>query len=92
MARRKAAAGPLMLARIAFASSETLARRWWLMATGSCSAGEYRRMLLEKLKASQQMGAAAMSKNPSLAKLLTPWDRATRRNARRLRKKPGWRL
>jgi len=49
-------------------------------------------MLLEKLKASQQMGAAAMSKNPSLAKLLTPWDRATRGNARRLRKKRGWRL
>ena len=88
MARRRAAAGPLMLAHIALASSETIARRWWMMATGSCSAAEYQRMVLEKLKASQQMSVAAMF-NPSPAKLFAPWYRATRRNARRLRKKPG---
>ena len=90
MARRRAPAGPLMLASIALASSETIARRWWMMATGSCSPAEYQRMVLEKLKASQQMSTAALSKDPSLAKFFAPWYRATRRNARRLRKKPIW--
>ena len=90
MARRKGPAGPLMLAHIVLASSETVARRCWMMVTGTCSAKEYRRMVLEKLKASRQMSAAAMSKDPSLAKLFAPWYRATRRNARRLRKKRGW--
>ena len=89
MARRNSPAGPLMLAHIFLASSETIAHRWWMMATGNCSPAEYQRMVLEKLKASQQMGAAALSSNPSLAKLFAPWYRATRRNARRLRRKPG---
>jgi len=89
MARRKAPAGPFMLAQIFLASSETIAHRWWMMATGNCSPAEYQRMVLEKLKASQQMSAAALSGDTSLAKLFAPWYRATRRNARRLRKKPG---
>jgi hypothetical protein len=88
MAKRKAPAGPFMLAHIFLASSETVARRCWMMATGTCSAEEYQRMVLEKLRASQQMSAAALSGDPSLAKLFAPWYRATRRNARRLRKKP----
>jgi hypothetical protein len=92
MARRKAPAGPLMLASIALASSETIARRWWMMATGSCSAAEYQRMVVEKLKASQQMSAAALSGDASPAKLFAPWYRATRRNARRLRKNSGWKF
>jgi hypothetical protein len=87
MARRKPPAAPLMLAQIVLASSETIAHRWWLMATGSCSAEEYQRMVLEKLKASQQMSAAALSTDASLAKFFAPWYRATRANARRLRKK-----
>ena len=90
MARRKSLAGPLMLAQIVLASSETIAHRWWMMATGICSPAEYQRMVLEKLKATQQMSAAALSRDPSLAKLFAPWYRATRRNARRLRRKPGW--
>ena len=92
MARRKAPAGPLMLAHIVLASSETIAHRWWMMATGNCSPTEYQRMVLEKLKASQLMSVAALSKDPSFTKLFAPWYRATRRNARRLRKKPGWNL
>ena len=89
MARRKSPAGPLMLAQIALASSETIAHRWWMMATGRCSPAEYQRMVLEKLEASQQMSLAALSTNPSPAKLFAPWYRATRRNARRLRNKPS---
>ena len=89
MARRKSPAGPLMLTNIFLASSETIAHRWWMMMTGRCSPAEYQRMVLEKLKASQQMSVAALSGDPSFAKLFAPWYRATRRNARRLRKKPG---
>ena len=88
MARQRAPIGG-MLAHIVLESSETIAWRWWMMLTGTCSAEEYRRMVLEKLKASQQMSAAALSRDPSLAKLFAPWYRATRRNARRLRRNPA---
>jgi hypothetical protein len=58
-----------------------------MMASGNCSPSEYRRMILEKIKAMQQMGVAMVSRNASIEKLLTPWHRGAQRNVRRLRKR-----
>jgi hypothetical protein len=85
--KRSKALLPVMLAELAFASAETIARRTWMMATGSCSPAEYQRMLMEKVKAAQQSGMAALSsKRVKNTALLAPWHRAARHNAKRLRR------
>jgi hypothetical protein len=71
--------------RLALTSTETIARRWWMMATGSCSPSEYELMVSEKLKASLEMGAIMAGKRPTMRKLMAPWSRGARRNVRRLR-------
>lgn len=77
---------PLTVFQIAMNAAETVARRSWMMASGRLSPAEYHRMFDEKIRALQQTGMAMVSKDPSIAKLLKPWDVATRRNAKRLRR------
>jgi hypothetical protein len=72
---------------MAMASGETIARRWWMMASGQCSPREYERMTTEKVTAALAMGAAMLSATPQPAALLRPWYLGARRNARRLRAK-----
>jgi len=78
-----------MLAELALSSWETIARRGWMMATGACPPGEYRRMTSEK-------GAAALRSTLSLASgrhrdaaaaWIAPWHRRAAANAKRLRKR-----
>lgn len=78
---------PLTIFQMAMSSAETIARRSWMMASGTCPPAEYRRMILEKLNATQQMGVAMVSKNATVEKLLKPWHRGVRRNVKRLRKR-----
>jgi hypothetical protein len=83
--RKPNAAG--MLAELAFASAETIARRTALMASGRCTPAEYRRMVAEKLDAARRSGFAALAPGVTGAGLLAPWHAVARRNSRRLRRR-----
>jgi len=74
-----------MLAELALASWQTIAYRMSMMALGTCSAAEYRRMTTEKIVAAQRSVLAAMLPlgNRETA-ILAPWHRAASANAKRL--------
>lgn len=78
---------PLLLAELAIASWETALRRTAMMAAGTCSSAEYRRMVLEKAEAAQRSALALMtlSGQEGLRALLAPWHSRARANAKRLR-------
>ncbi len=78
---------PLMMAQLTFASMETIARRTLMMARGTCSPAEYRRMVHEKARAMQISGMRAMRGQTNLASLLTPFHSRASANAKRLRRK-----
>jgi len=77
---------PMMMARLAAASWETIFRRSMMMAQGTCSPAEYRRMAAEKLAAMQLSTTALMSGRDETA-VLAPFVSRARANAKRLRKK-----
>ena len=78
----------LMFAELAIASWETVMHRSRMMAEGSCSAAEYRRMLTEKLRAAERSALALMKpRGLRLDAALRPWHRRARANARRLRRR-----
>jgi len=85
--RRAAPPLPLMMAELTWASWETVARRTWMMADGSCSMAEYQRMVLEKTRAAQRSVLALMLPGVTLAAAMAPWHGPAVANARRLRKK-----
>jgi hypothetical protein len=78
-----------MFAELAVSAGETIARRSSLIATGRCSAAEYRRMISEKAAAAQASMAAVAGAAPggALEAAMMPWLDATRANAKRLRRK-----
>ena len=78
-----------MLAELSLASWETVARRSVMMARGTCSPAEYRRMVAEKTAATLEMaGLLARRGHPaSPAALLAPWHMRATANAKRLRKR-----
>lgn len=78
---------PLMMAELTWASLETMARRTWMMADGSCSMAEYQRMVLEKARAAQRSAFALMVPGVTLAAAMAPWHGPAVANARRLRRK-----
>lgn len=78
---------PVMMAELAWASWETMARRAWMMADGTCSIDEYQRMVQEKMRAAQRSAFALMLPGVTLASAMAPWHRPAIANARRLRKK-----
>jgi hypothetical protein len=77
---------PIMMARLAAASWETIFRRSLMMAQGTCSPAEYQRMATEKLAAIQSSTAALMSGRGDAA-MLAPFVNKARANAKRLRRK-----
>ena len=79
---------PFMFAELAVSASETIVRRTSLIATGQCSAAEYRRMVLEKAAAAQASMVAVANAAPgtALEAAVSPWLDSARANARRLRK------
>jgi hypothetical protein len=78
---------PLMMAELTWASWETVARRAWMMADGSCTTAEYQRMVLEKTRAAQRSAFALMLGGGGFAEALAPWHGPAVANARRLRRK-----
>jgi hypothetical protein len=86
--RRRPVPLPLLLAEMTFASWETIARRSLMIAAGSCSPAEYRRMVTEKAIAIQRSGLALMRpRGGRLSAAVAPWHRTARANAKRLRKR-----
>jgi hypothetical protein len=76
---------PVLFARLAAVSAETIWRRTLLMARGQCSPAEYRRMVEEKQAAARLTAAALMHGQTDAAKLLLPWHKRAAANAKRLR-------
>jgi len=85
--RRTAVPLPLMMAQLTFASMETIARRTLMMARGTCSPAEYRRMVHEKARALQVSGMRAARGQTNPASLLTPFLSRASANAKRLRRR-----
>jgi hypothetical protein len=75
-----------MMAELALASWETIARRTAMIARGACTPAEYQRMVMEKAAALQQSALAVMTGQGEKA-ALRPWHRRATANARRLRRK-----
>ena len=86
LARRRLPPLPLMMVELMAASWETIARRSSMIARGSCTPAEYRRMVTEKAAALQQSTIAMMSGRGTKA-ATAPWLKRAAANARRLRRK-----
>jgi hypothetical protein len=76
----------MIMAQLAVASWETIARRTLMMAQGACTAAEYRRMAAEKV-AAVQISAAALLRGRGQTAVLAPFVVRARANAKRLRRK-----
>ena len=76
----------MTMASLTATSWETIFRRTLLMARGTCSPAEYRRMTAEKVAAVRTSVGALMS-GRSQAAVLAPFVSRTRANAKRLRRK-----
>ena len=77
---------PMMMARLAVASWETIWHRSLMMAQGACTMAEYRRMAEEKAVA-MQLSLAALMQGRDQAAVLAPFVTRARANARRLRRR-----
>jgi hypothetical protein len=86
--RRRNTSFPFKLAQLGFASMEVIARRTLLMAGGTCSPAEYRRMVQEKIAAASASGTRLLTSGgqASAAALISPWHRKAMSNVKRLRK------
>ena len=76
---------PMAMTLLAMASWETIWRRSFLMAQGTCTLAEYRRMAEEKAVA-LQMSTAAFIAGRGQTAVLAPFVNRARANARRLRR------
>jgi hypothetical protein len=86
--RRTVVPLPVIAAELVVCSWETIAWRSWMMATGSCSAAEYRRMVLEKATAAQRSAQVMLSApgRGNASAILAPWHRCVAANVKRLRR------
>jgi hypothetical protein len=75
-----------MMAELAVASWETIARRTGMINRGRLTPAEYQRMVIEKAAALQQSAIAVMTGRGKKA-VLAPWHKRATANARRLRRK-----
>ena len=77
---------PMMMAQLTAASCETILRRTLMIAQGTCTPAEYRRMATEKI-AAVQTSMAALATGRGQAAALAPFVNRTRANVKRLRRK-----
>jgi hypothetical protein len=76
----------MTLARLTAASWETIMRRTVMMAQGTCTPAEYRRMAEEKV-AAVQLSIGAFMSGRGQAAVLAPFVNRAQANVRRLRRK-----
>jgi hypothetical protein len=86
LARRRTGTLPLMMAELAMASWETIARRTAMITGGTLTSAEYQRMAMEKAAVLQQSAIAVMTVRGKKA-AIRPWHKRATANARRLRRK-----
>ena len=84
--RHAALSTPFMMAELAWASWETIARRSLMMAQNTCSMAEYNRMVAEKTAAMLDISRVLMSPGVSTEALLHPLHSRATANAKRLRR------
>lgn len=78
----------MMATELAWASWVTITRRTLMMAEGTCTPAEYRRMVREKAAAALETGRLMCSPTRvSAAAVLKPWHGRATGNAKRLRRK-----
>lgn len=84
--RHAALSTPFMMAELAWASWETIARRSLMMVQNTCSVAEYNRMVAEKTAAALEIGRVlASTGSVSAEALLKPLHSRATANAKRLR-------
>jgi hypothetical protein len=76
----------MMMARLAAASWEIIFRRSLMIAQGTCTPAEYRRMAEEKM-AAVQLSTAALLSGRGEAAVMAPFVNRARANVKRLRRK-----
>jgi hypothetical protein len=86
MTKRRSRSLPGMMTQLTLSSWETIYRRTLMMAQGTCSPNEYRRMVMEKTAAMQASTLALMTGRGNAA-VLAPYLVRSRANAKRLRRK-----
>ena len=86
LTHRRRRALPMMMAELAMASWETIARRTALIGRGACTPAEYQRMIIEKAAALERSAMAMMTARGAKA-MLAPWHKRAAANARRPRRK-----
>ena len=77
---------PFLMARMMADSWETIWHRSMMMAQGTCSVGEYQRMVDEKATAMRRSMKALMT-GQSQSAVVAPFANRARANAKRLRRK-----
>ncbi|MGH7102753.1 MAG: hypothetical protein ACREFJ_10195 [Acetobacteraceae bacterium] len=78
----------MMATELAWASWLTITRRTLMMAAGTCTPAEYRRMVREKTAAAVETGRLLSSpKRISAGAVLKPWHSRATRNAKRLHRR-----
>ena len=83
-----ALATPFMMAELAWASWETIARRSLMMVQNTCSVAEYNRMVAEKTAAALEIGRVlASTGSVSAEALLKPLHSRATANEKRLRQR-----
>jgi len=75
----------VMMSQLAAASWETIMRRTMMMAQGTCSPAEYKRMSAEKVEAARR-SMTALTTGKGQAAVLAPFVSRTRANVARLRR------
>ncbi len=86
--RRTTRSLPGMLASLTVNSLQTIALRSAMMARGTCSPAEYRRIVYEKAAAARQSALRLAAWPPASAvALLAPWHAKAKANAARLRRR-----
>jgi hypothetical protein len=82
---------PGLAMQLAWTSWEVIMWRSLLVLQNRCSAGEYERMVTEKVQAAQRSAAVIMGSAglPDAASVLAPWHTLARANLRRLRASGG---
>jgi hypothetical protein len=76
---------PAMMTQLTISSWETIFHRSMMMAQGTCSVGEYQRMIMEKAAAAQASTFALLTGRGNAA-ALAPYLVRSKANARRLRR------
>jgi hypothetical protein len=79
---------PMLAADLMLCSWETIARRSWMMMSGSCSAAEYQRMMVEKATAARRSATIMLASRHQAdpAAILRPWHSGAAANVKRLRR------